>query len=333
MKSDFLKGKTILVTGGTGSFGRSFIRALLKNHMVKKVIALSRDELKQHDMAREFNDDRLRLFLGDVRDSSRLDRAFYKVDIVVHAAALKQVPTLEYNPIEAIKTNVTGTQNVIEAAIDQGVKQVLLISTDKAAYPGNLYGATKLCAERLFVAANSYSARRTAFSVVRYGNVLGSRGSFVETLLSESWSKGTVKITNPEMTRFWLSLSQAHDLVLFALEHMEGGEIFIPKIPSMKIGDLVDALLPRAKKEIIGLRAGEKLHEVLLTDQESRYAVELPRYFVVLSEFPFLSSAARYRKYLKLGKRVKAGFCYQSQHSTEQLTASSLKKLLKSETA
>ncbi|PIQ69020.1 MAG: UDP-N-acetylglucosamine 4,6-dehydratase (inverting) [Candidatus Taylorbacteria bacterium CG11_big_fil_rev_8_21_14_0_20_46_11] len=333
MKDDLLKNKTILVTGGTGSFGKSFVRSLLKNHKAKKVIIFSRDELKQHDMASEIKDDRVRFFLGDVRDLSRLERAFSGVDIVVHAAALKQVPTLEYNPIEAIKTNVTGSQNVIEAAINQGVKQVLLISTDKAAHPGNLYGATKLCAERLFVAANSYSSLKTMFSVVRYGNVLGSRGSFVETLLNISKSKGIVNITDPEMTRFWINLPQAHSLVLFALKYMVGGEIFIPKIPSMKIGDLVDALLPKVRKETTGLRAGEKLHEILLTDQESRYAIELPKYFVVLSEFPFFSSADKYKKYMEMGKRVRNGFCYQSQHSAERLTASELKRLLKDETA
>ena len=239
MKTDFLKGKTVLITGGTGSFGESFVRMILKNPRIKKVIVFSRDELKQYHMERALSDSRLRFFLGDIRDQPRLERAFSEVDIVVHAAALKQVPMLEYNPLEAIKTNVTGSQNIIEAAIDQGVKKVLLISTDKAAYPGNLYGATKLCAERLFVAANSYSADRTAFSVVRYGNVLGSRGSIVETLLKQKERGEKVTITDPTMTRFWLNLEQAHGLVMFALEQMEGGEIFIPKIPSMTIGDLI----------------------------------------------------------------------------------------------
>lgn len=333
MAPDFFKNKTVLITGATGSFGKSFVRELLKSKGIKKVIAFSRDELKQHDMERELRDERLRFFLGDVRDLPRLQRAFSKVDIVVHAAALKQVPMLEYNPLEAVKTNINGSQNVIEAAIDQGVKQVLLISTDKAAYPGNLYGATKLCAERLFVAANAYAGKKTTFSVVRYGNVLGSRGSFVETLQREGNSGKSVKITDPEMTRFWLSLRQAHDLVFFALHHMVGGEIFIPKIPSMKIGDLVSAIVPKAKKEIVGLRAGEKLHEVLLTDQEANHTVELKHYFVVLSEFPLLSGASKYRKYFKLGERVKAGFCYQSQNNTEWLTSKTLHALLKQEVA
>lgn len=333
MTKDFFKNKTVLITGATGSFGKSFVKELLKNKGIKKIIVFSRDELKQHDMERELQDDRLRFFLGDIRDLSRLERAFSNVDIVIHAAALKQVPMLEYNPLEAVKTNITGSQNVIEAAIDQGVKKVLLISTDKAAYPGNLYGATKFCAERLFVAANAYAGRDTTFSVVRYGNVLGSRGSFVETLLKESNQGSEIKITDPEMTRFWLSLSEAHDLVFFALQHMVGGEIFIPKIPSMKIKDLVVALAPKAKTKIIGLRAGEKLHEVLLTDQESNHAIELPDYFAVLSEFPLLSSDAKYKKYFNMGKRVKHGFCYQSQNNTKWLTQRALRALLKQELA
>lgn len=330
MKTDFLKGKTVLVTGGTGSFGESFVRKLLTKHRVKKVIVFSRDELKQHHMERELRDEnRLRFFLGDIRDVERLRRAFSGVDVIVHAAALKQVPALEYNPFEAVKTNVLGTQNIIEAALDQKVKRVLLISTDKAAYPGNLYGATKLCAERLFVAANSYSGGRTAFSVVRYGNVLGSRGSFVETLLRDKAAGKTVKITDSEMTRFWISLEQAYELVIFALKHMGGGEIFIPKIPSMKIGDLVTALMPGAKREVIGLRAGEKLHEVLLTDQESRHAAELSKCFVILPEFPFWSVSRRYRAYIRTGKKIDGEFCYDSKRNKEWLTKNQLRELMK----
>lgn len=325
---NLLHNKTVLITGGTGSFGESFVRLILKNHRVKKVIVFSRDELKQYHMERALCDSRLRFFLGDVRDISRLRRAFSCVDIVVHAAALKQVPTLEYNPFEAIKTNISGSQNVIEAAIDAGVKKVLLISTDKAAYPGNLYGATKLCAERLFVAANSYSAPQTASSVVRYGNVLGSRGSIVEALLQQKEKGGKVTLTEPTMTRFWLSLEQAYALVLFALENMKGGEIFIPKIPSMNLANLVDAIIPNAEITTIGLRAGEKLHEVLLTDQESRHAVELPEYFVVLPEFSFWSGARRYRAYYKKGKKAAKGFCYQSQNNTQWLNAKLLRQML-----
>ncbi len=329
MKTDFLQGKTILVTGGTGSFGESFVRMVLNVHKVKKMIVFSRDELKQYHMERGFRDDRVRFFLGDIRDQARLERAFSGVDIVVHAAALKQVPMLEYNPLEAVKTNVYGTQNVFEAALNQKVKQVLLISTDKAAYPGNLYGATKLCAERLCIAANSYSGAGTAFSVVRYGNVLGSRGSIVETVLKQKAHGGIVTITDPTMTRFWLNLEQAHELVIFALQHMVGGEIFIPKIPSMKLVDLVDAIVPGAKKKNIGLRAGEKLHEVLLTDLESRHAVELSNYFVVLPEFSFWSGPKRYGRYHKMGKKVRTGFCYESQHNKDWLDATTLLNLLK----
>lgn len=329
MKNHFLKGKTVLVTGGTGSFGESFVRMLLKKHRVKKVIVFSRDELKQHHLERALRDERLRFFLGDVRDVGRLRRAFSGVDVVVHAAALKQVPALEYNPFEAIQTNIVGTQHIIEAALDQKVKKVLLISTDKAAYPGNLYGATKLCAERLFVAANSYSGGQTSFSVVRYGNVIGSRGSFVEALLRNKKTGEKVTITDPEMTRFWLSLEQAHELVQFALLHMEGGEIFIPKIPSMKIGDLVDALIPGARKEIVGLRPGEKLHEVLLTDQESRRALELLKYFVILPEFMSWSVPGRFRAYTKKGKKLDEGFCYDSRYNKEWLTKNRLKEIIK----
>ncbi|MBI2406637.1 MAG: SDR family NAD(P)-dependent oxidoreductase, partial [Candidatus Harrisonbacteria bacterium] len=238
--TDTLKGKTVLVTGGAGSFGKSFVKHLLANTAAKKVIVFSRDELKQYHMSRELQDGRLRFFLGDVRDLPRLERAFSGVDVVVHAAALKQVPALEYNPMEAVKTNVLGSQNVVEAAIDCGVSRALLISTDKAAYPANLYGSTKLCAEKLFVSGNTLSGDATKFATVRYGNVLGSRGSIVETLMRNQGK--TVHITDPKMTRFWINLEQASALVMFALREMEGGEIFIPKIPSMKLIDLVNAI-------------------------------------------------------------------------------------------
>ncbi len=332
MATDILKGKTVLVTGGTGSFGKSFVRELFARHAVKKVIVFSRDEFKQHHMEKEMQSEkRLRFFLGDIRDMSRLRRAFAGVDVVIHAAALKQVPALEYNPFEAIKTNVIGTQNVIEAALDQKIKKVVLISTDKAAYPGNLYGATKLCAERLFVAANSYAARQTIFSVVRYGNVLGSRGSFVETLLKNKKEGKKVTITDPNMTRFWIGLEQAYELVVFALRHMEGGEIFIPKIPSMNIGDVVEAIFPQAKREIVGLRAGEKLHEVLLTDQESRHAVDFKHYYVVLPEFHFWSGSELYHNYFQVGKKLPLGFSYESDTNKERLTIQSLRDLLNDE--
>src|SRR3989339_1280108 len=302
MENSILKGKTLLVTGGTGSFGKNFIKYILEKSEVKKIIVFSRDELKQSQMEAEIKDDRMRYFLGDVRDLPRLQRAFHGVDIVVHAAALKQVPALEYNPFEAVKTNIMGSQNVIDAAIDNGVEKVVLVSTDKAAMPVNLYGSTKLCAEKLFIAANSYSAdRSTRFSVVRYGNVVGSRGSIIEKLIL---SKGApvVHITDERMTRFWIDLEQAFEIVLFAIKNMEGGEIFIPKAKAMKLTDLFDILAPKAKHKIIGIRPGEKVHEILLTKEESRHAVELKDYFVVLPENTILGKQKKgLQKHLKQG--------------------------------
>ncbi len=325
---DFLKNKTILVTGGTGSFGKSFIKFLLKNSEIKKIIVFSRDELKQFHMQQEIDDERIRFFIGDVRDLQRLQRAFYGVDIVVHAAALKQVPTLEYNPFEAVKTNINGSQNIINAAIDQGVEKVLLVSTDKAAQPVNLYGATKLCAEKLFISGNSYTKGKTKFSCVRYGNVLGSRGSIVEALLNNNLDK--VKITDLEMTRFWITLRQSFDLVLFTLDNMVGGEIVIPKIPSMKLVDLFDALAPNIEREIIGIRPGEKLHEVLLTEQEARHSLELENYYVVLPEFDIVSSD-KYQKYFdKACEEVKCDFRFTSDTNKNWFTIEQLRELIKS---
>src|SRR3989339_1999758 len=249
-----LANKTVLVTGGTGSFGENFVKFLLAKSEIKKIIVFSRDELKQFNMQQKLKDNRLRFFIGDVRDLPRLERAFNGVDIVVHAAALKQVPILEYNPFEAVKTNILGSQNVIEAAIDQEVENVLLISTDKAVQPINLYGSTKLCAEKLFISGNSYAPVKTKFSCIRYGNVIGSRGSIIETLIKNKEAK-KVFITDERMTRFWITLEQSFKLVLFALENMAGGEIFVPVIPSMKLIDLFDSIVPCAKKEIIGVRA------------------------------------------------------------------------------
>lgn len=318
--------KTILITGGTGSFGKAFTRFLLQNTNIKKIIVFSRDELKQLHMQQEFNDSRLRFFIGDVRDLPRLERAFNGVDIVLHAAALKQVPVLEYNPMEAVKTNVIGSQNVIDAAIDQGVSKTLLISTDKAAYPVNLYGSTKLCAEKLFISGNSYSGGKTKFGAVRYGNVIGSRGSIIELILKNKNSK--LKITDLQMTRFWINLGQAAELVMFALEHMEGGELIIPKIPSMKLVDLFDAIAPGVEKEVIGIRPGEKLHEILLTEQEARRAVELDKYFVILPEFSFWPT--QFEKYNQLGKKLAAGFCFASHTNTQWLTKDELKNMINS---
>lgn len=282
---DFLKGKTVLITGGTGSFGTQFAELLLASSLARKVIVFSRDEFKQHRMRERLKDtkDRLRFLLGDVRDLSRLERAFAGVDIVVHAAALKQVPALEFDPLEAVKTNILGTQNVIDAALNLEVEKVLLVSTDKAVNPINLYGATKLCAEKLLIAANSY--RRTIdspprFSVVRYGNVVDSRGSIVE-MIREQKKTGVITLTDPRMTRFWITLPEASNLVLYALSHMRGGEIFVPKLLSAKVTDLINITAPECKVKIIGIRPGEKLHEVLLTEDEVRRTKSDKDYFIV----------------------------------------------------
>lgn len=285
MEPHTLQDKTVLVTGGTGFFGKSFIEHLIADSGAQKIIVLSRDEFKQHQMQREFSDGRLRFFLGDVRDADRLRRAFRGVDVVVHAAALKQVPALEYNPLEAVKTNIWGTQNVIDAALDTGVEKVLFISTDKAVNPVNLYGATKLCAEKLVIAANAYSgaARRPVLSVVRYGNVIASRGSFVETI-AEQRATGVVTLTHTDMTRFWLRLEDAHQLVMYALSRMRGGEIFVPKVPSMKISELVQALAPGCEIRTIGIRPGEKIHESLLTENEVRRTKDVDFCYVVEPE-------------------------------------------------
>ena len=327
MINDF-KNKTILVTGGTGSFVSNFVKYLLKNFEVKKIIVFSRDELKQSRMQSEIKDDRLRFFIGDVRDLQRLQRAFNGVDIVVHAAALKQVPTLEYNPFEAVKTNILGSQNVIDASIDQIVEKVILISTDKAAQPVNLYGSTKLCAEKLFISGNSYAVEKTKFSCVRYGNVIGSRGSIIETL-SKNCNIEKVCITDERMTRFWLQLRKSFDLVLFALENMEGGEIFIPKVSSMKLTHIFDVMAPNAVREVIGIRPGEKLHEVLLTEQEAMHSLELDDYYVVLPEFCF-SERHDFSKYNKIGgKKLEFNFKFTSDANNKWLTKDEFKELIK----
>src|SRR3989344_3587584 len=320
------QGKTVLITGGTGSFGASFARHLLKTARPKKLIVFSRDGCKQHHLNKELDDSRVRFFLGDIRDLSRLQRAFQGVDIVIHAAALKQVPALEYNPLEAVKTNIVGTQNVIEAAIDEAVGRVIFISTDKAVQPVNLYGATKLCAEKLCLSANSYSPEKTRFSVVRYGNVIGSRGSIVEWL-KQNRDTTTVHITDPEMTRFWMPLQKSFALVTFATTEMVGGEIFIPKIPSMKLADLFTTLTPKAKHKIIGRRPGEKIHEVLLTEHETDRALLIKDYFVVLPENPYWATKDIYRKYHRLGKKLDKNFIFASDTNEHWLSVEELKKL------
>ncbi len=276
-----LNDKVVLVTGGTGSFGRKFAKAVLARYTPKKLIIFSRDELKQFEMQREIDGPNVRYFIGDVRDADRLRRAMRGVDIVVHAAAMKQVPACEYNPLEAVKTNVLGAANIIEAAIDQGVAQVLALSTDKAVSPVNIYGATKLCAEKLFVQGNSYAVKRqTRFSCARYGNVVGSRGSVIPLFLQQRPS-GTVTVTDTRMTRFWITLDQGVEFVIRSLERMQGGEVFVPKIPSMRISDLVTAVAPDCKVAVTGIRPGEKLHEVLVSEDEARNTVEYDDFFVI----------------------------------------------------
>lgn len=287
MKSLF-NDKTILITGGTGSLGRKLAEILLKTDQCKKIIIFSRDEFKQHDMNIHLNDtkNKLRFFLGDVRDLPRLERAFAGVDIVIHAAALKQVPAIEYNPMEAIKTNIIGTQNVINASINNGIKKTLFISTDKAVSPVNLYGATKLCAEKLILSANVYrrSEKSGIFSVVRYGNVIGSRGSFIE-IINKQKNSGKITLTDERMTRFWITLDEAVDLVLDALYLMKRGEIFIPKLSSMRVLDLIKAMAPTCKIKVVGIRPGEKIHEVLLSEEESIRTKDIGKYYVISPQF------------------------------------------------
>lgn len=318
-----MDGKTILVTGGTGSFGKNFVKRVLHSYSPEKVIVFSRDELKQYEMAQQYNDPRMRFFIGDVRDKDRLYRAFFGVDIVVHAAALKQVPAAEYNPIEAIKTNILGAQNIIEAAIDVGVSKVIALSTDKAANPINLYGATKLCADKLFVAGNSYAGKRkTRFSVVRYGNVVGSRGSVIP-LFKKMKKTGTLTITDSRMTRFWITIDQAVQFVIDSLERMQGGEIFVPKIPSMKMMDLAKAIAPDCSHKVVGIRPGEKLHEVMITEDDARRTMERGSYFVIQPEFPWWSQGKR-----EEGKPLPEGFRYSSDTNDWWLSAEELRKMV-----
>lgn len=317
-----LNNKTVLVTGGTGSFGKKFIRkALILG--VKKVIVFSRDELKQYEMKQEFQDERIRFFIGDVRDKDRLYRAFDGVDIVIHAAAMKHVDACEYNPFEAVKTNINGAQNIIEAAIDRGVEKVIALSTDKACSPVNLYGATKLASDKLFVAANAYvGEKKTRFSVVRYGNVVGSRGSVVP-FFKKIKETGTVPVTDERMTRFWITLEHGVQFVLDNLERMQGGEIFVPKIPSMKVTDLAKAIAPECKIEIIGIRPGEKLHEAMIMEDDARHTVEYDSYYAILPELSWWTQENNFE-----GNSLPDGFAYTSDNNTEWLTIEQLKDLV-----
>ena len=316
---------TVLVTGGTGSFGKKFTKILLAEKNPQKIIIFSRDELKQHEMrVAGYNDPRLRYFIGDVRDRDRLLRAMHGVDIVVHAAALKQVPACEYNPMEAIKTNIEGTSNVIEAALDAGVKKMLALSTDKAVSPANLYGGTKLVAEKLVVQSNNYAAgKSTRYACVRYGNVVGSRGSVVPLFLKMR-AKGKLTVTDDRMTRFWLSLEQGVQFVINCIEQMEGGEVFVPKIPSTTVVDLAKAIAPNAEIEIIGIRPGEKLHEALLSIDEARHSVELENMFVVQ---PVEASWFGY-SWQDKGKPLPEGFYYASDNNAEWLDVEGIKKYI-----
>lgn len=319
-----LNNASILITGGTGSFGKKFAEIALSEYNPKKLIIFSRDELKQHEMrVSGFDDPRIRYFIGDVRDASRLHRAMTGVDIVVHAAALKQVPACEYNPIEAVLTNVMGARNVIDAALDSGVRRVLALSTDKAVNPINLYGATKLVAEKLFVQANAYSGTGpTRFSCVRYGNVVGSRGSVVPLFRGQSTS-GRVTVTDERMTRFWITLSQGVHFVTSCIDQMHGGEVFIPKIPSMNIMDLVKAVAPGCAVDIMGIRSGEKLHEAMISPDESRQVVELIDRFVMLPVHTWWS-----KENWVQGKPVPEGFTYSSDNNDQWLTLEQLRSMI-----
>ncbi|SCY58346.1 UDP-N-acetylglucosamine 4,6-dehydratase (inverting) [Lysinibacillus fusiformis] len=318
-----MKDKVVLITGGTGSFGKKFIKKALELN-VKKVIVFSRDELKQYEMKQEFKDERLRFFIGDVRDKERLYRAFDGVDIVIHAAAMKHVDACEYNPFEAVKTNIHGAQNIIEAAIDRGVEKVIALSTDKACSPINLYGATKLASDKLFVAANAYvGEKKTSFAVVRYGNVVGSRGSVVP-FFKKIKHTGVVPITDERMTRFWITLDQGVQFVLENLERMKGGEIFIPKIPSMKVTDLAKAIAPECKMEIIGIRPGEKLHEAMIMEDDARHTLEYVDYFVI---YPEINNWELNE--MDNGKKIEDGFSYTSDKNNKWLSVEDLKNLIK----
>ena len=323
-----LNNKNILITGGTGSFGKKCTEIILQKYKPKRLIIFSRDELKQFEMAQQFPDskyDCIRYFIGDVRDKERMYRAFRNVDYVIHAAALKQVPAAEYNPFEAVKTNILGAQNVINVAIDQGVKRVIALSTDKAANPINLYGATKLCSDKLFIAGNSYVGQdHTVFSVVRYGNVAGSRGSVIPFFLKKK-ADGVLPITDPRMTRFWITLEQGVDFVLKCLESMVGGELFVPKIPSMNMMDLAKAIAPECKTEIIGIRPGEKLHEVMVPKDDAHRTIEYEDKYIIKPDFRFFG-----RRFNSNGEKpVPEGFEYNSETNPWRLSIDEMRDIIK----
>jgi len=320
-----LDQSSILITGGTGSFGHAFVKEVLASHNPRKVIIFSRDEQKQYEMRELMDDERLRFFLGDVRDVDRLKRACEDVDIVIHAAAMKHVPAAEYNPFECIKTNVLGAQNVIEASLATSVLRVIALSTDKAANPINLYGATKLCSDKLFIAGNSYAgARQLRMAVVRYGNVVGSRGSVVP-FFRRVRETGSIPITDPRMTRFWITLQQGVRFVIDSLSRMKGGELFVPKIPSTDIMTLADALAPDCKREIVGIRPGEKLHELMIGPDDARRTHDVGSHYVVEPEFPWWDGA-----HLTDGAVVPLNFSYSSETNPHKLSVTDVRELLQS---
>ena len=328
MKKSLFTNKTILLTGGTGSFGQKFVEIMLKDYSPRAVRVFSRDELKQYEMMQAFNHHpKLRFLIGDIRDSKRLSRAMDGADIVMHAAALKQVPLCEYNPFEAVQTNIMGAENVINAAINHDVSHVMAISTDKAVNPVNLYGATKMCMEKLVVAGNSYVGRlrQTRLSCTRYGNVIGSRGSVIPVFKKQKLA-GKITITDARMTRFWITLDQGVRFVIECTEKMQGGEVFIPKIPSMKIADLAKVIAPECQITYSGIRPGEKIHECLLTEDEARHALEFKDFFIVAPEFHWWTE-----KGWKAGKKLPENFRYTSDRNDRWLTNKDLMKILKME--
>jgi len=322
--ADIFEGKTVLITGGTGSFGQRMVKSLLEKGSPKAVRIYTRGELKQVEMERLFpGESRLRFLIGDIRDRERLYRAMKGVDIVIHAAALKHVPVCEYNPAEAVKTNINGAMNLVDAAIDNGVERVMTLSTDKAVHPVNLYGATKAVMEKIVIQGNVYrGGKGTSFSCVRYGNVVGSSGSIVPLFLQQS-KKGEITITDDRMTRFWITLDQGVEFVTRCTGMMKGGEIFVPKIPSMRVADLAKVVAPSAKIKIIGIRPGEKLHEALLTEDESRHAKEFDRHFIIEPEFPFWDASSH-----SGGKALPEGFRYSSDNNKVWLDGAGLKRIL-----
>lgn len=320
----FLKGKSVLITGGTGSFGKAFVTRVLEDDEVTKLVVFSRDELKQFEMAEKINSPKLRYFLGDVRDYQRLLRATDGIDVIVHAAAMKQIPASEYNPMEAIKTNVIGAENIVNASIENGIQRVVALSTDKAANPANLYGATKLCSDKLMIAGNVLAgARPTRFSAVRYGNVLGSRGSVIPFFLDKA-KVGSIPITDERMTRFWLTIQEGVQFVLDSFERMHGGEIFVPKIPSFKVTDVARVVCPGIPTHVVGIRPGEKLHEVMITEDDAHSTYEFEKYFAIIS--PALKLIGDYEK---IGTKVPEGFRFSSDNNKIWHTDESFLKVLK----